>query len=191
MDNETQANIIDGIVNGDENIILAFYEEYLPQVTSFIMKNSGTLSDSKDVFQDAMVLVYQKLEEGSLKLDVPLGAYVYGVCRNLWRNRLRKKQKMVVSDDLISITGIDDSNFIEDIQRNEREAVYQKYFLKLGSTCQEILSAFFLGNSMKEIAKQRKTTHTYIRSKKYQCKKKLIEMIKKDVMYNEIKTISK
>ncbi|GAA4276093.1 RNA polymerase sigma factor [Aquimarina mytili] len=191
MNDKTQDTIINAIIKGDEKTLMAIYEECLPQVTSYVMKNSGTEADARDIFQDAMVFLYQKLEENSLELSGTVGGYIYGVCKNMWRNKIRKNKKMVISDDIISISGIDETDMLEDIYENERTAIYQKYFLKLGETCQEVLTLFFSGVSMKEIAEKKGTTDTFIRRKKYKCKKQIIEMIKKDSAYNEIKAPSK
>ncbi|WP_298544820.1 sigma-70 family RNA polymerase sigma factor [uncultured Aquimarina sp.] len=191
MSNNEQNKIIAGIVAGDQAIITAFYKKYLPQVKSFILKNSGSEKDAEDIFQDAMVFIYEKLTDDSLQLTSSLGTYTYSVCRNMWMNSLRKNKKEIQHESILSIVASDTEDITDQIEQKERSYVYQKCFLKLGPVCQEILTLFFKGLSMKDIAKQRNSTESYIRKKKFNCKKRLTELIKIDPVFEELKTDTK
>ncbi|TSE09860.1 RNA polymerase sigma factor [Aquimarina algiphila] len=191
MSNSNQDSIIEGIVVGDERIIKKFYEKHLPQVKSYILKNSGSEADAEDVFQDAMVFVYEKLENNSLQLTSSLGTFVYSVCRNLWRNKLKGNKKTVHNESILSISKANDLDIIDQINDNERRYVFQKCFLKLGTGCQELLSLFFEGVSMKDIAKQNGYSEAYTRKKKFGCKNKLVAMVKEDPIFEEIKINTK
>lgn len=187
MNNDNKDFIINGILSGDHAIIKAFYEKHLPQVKSYILKNSGSETDAEDVFQDAMVFVYEKLENNSLQLTSSLGTYVYSICRNLWLNKLKRNQKTVNHEGILSMSKASDTDIIDQISTNERRYIFQKYFLKLGMGCQELLSLFFEGVSMKDIAIQKGYSETYARKKKFKCKNQLVAMVKKDPIFEEIK----
>ncbi len=191
MNDNTQDTIINGIVEGDDIIIKAFYKKHLPQVTNYVVTNSGSITDAEDIFQDAMVFVYQKLKSDTLQLNCSLGTYIYSVSKNMWRNSLRKNRKMVISDDVLIISGVDEGHIVEEIHEKERNTLYQKYFMKLGEGCRGILELFFLGFSMKEIATQKEYTEKYARKKKFECKKKLMAMVEDDPIYEELKASSK
>ncbi|MDH7447667.1 RNA polymerase sigma factor [Aquimarina sp. 2201CG14-23] len=187
MSNNEQNEIITGIVAGNQTIITAFYKKHLPQVKSFILKNSGSEKDAEDVFQDAMVFVYEKLENNSLQLTSSLGTYIYSVCRNMWMNKLRKSKKEIQHEGVLSVVASDTGNIVDEIEKKERRYIYQKCFLKLGPACQELLTLFFNGLSMKDIAKQRNSTESYVRKKKFDCKKRLTQLVKADPIYEELK----
>jgi len=187
MSSKTQNEILAGIVAGDQIIITEFYKNNLPKVKSLILKNSGSEKDAEDIFQDAMVFVYEKLENNSLQLTSSLGTYIYSVCRNMWMNELRKSKKEIKNETILSIAASDTDDIIEEIQQKEKSYVYQKYFLQLGPVCQELLTLFFKGLSMKDIAKQRDSTESYVRKKKFNCKKRLTELIKADPVFEELK----
>ncbi|GAA4275504.1 RNA polymerase sigma factor [Aquimarina mytili] len=189
--NNTQDTIINGIISGDYIIIKEFYKKHFPQVKSYILKNSGSEADAEDIFQDAMVFVYEKLESNSLKLTSSLGTYLYSVCRNLWMNKLKKNKKMVRHEGILSVSEANDTDILEDIDKTERNYVYQKYFLKLGIGCQELLALFFKGTPMRDIAKQKGYSEAYTRKKKFECKNKLEEMIHQDPVFQELKTDAK
>ncbi len=186
MSNTKDQKILEGIVAGDEVILKTFYKNNLRYVRGYILKNSGNEADVEDVFQDALVFLYQKLKTDTLELHSSLSTYFYGVCKNIWRNRLRKNRKMVIVDDISEDTEIENPSILKEIEDKEREHVYRKYFINLSGTCREVLTLLFEGNSMKEIAKTTGYSEGYTRKKKFECKKSLIEMIEKDPIYKEL-----
>jgi len=90
--NQEKDYFIKGIGKGDDKIIRAFYQENFPKVAAFILNNKGVLADAKDVFQDAVMLIYQQHQR--IHIETSLNQYFYGICRNIWYQRLRKQQKM-------------------------------------------------------------------------------------------------
>ncbi|WP_103069539.1 RNA polymerase sigma factor [Aquimarina sediminis] len=186
MSNTEDHKIIEGIATGNKLVITAFYKKNLPYIRHYILQNSGNEEDVEDVFQDAMVFIYQKLKTDSLELQSSLRTYFYGVCKNIWRNRLRKIKKLVITEDLQTDAESIPPKIIEDIEHKEREHIYRKHFLNLSGTCREVLSLLFQGNSMKEIARITGYSEGYTRKKKFECKQSLIEMIENDPFYHEL-----
>ena len=175
-----------GILEGDPKIVSQFYSDNLPKVTRYIAKNSGDAADAQDIFQDAMILVYQKLNNRSLQLNCTLGTYVFAVCRNLWMNALRKKRKMVLNDTIMEISKDTNDSIIESLFQIEKKLLYQKHFANLGQQCKIVLKHFFDGTSMQNISKLMGYSEGYTRKKKFECKKKLLVMIEKDPLFNEL-----
>lgn len=81
--------IIQMLREGQETKAFQKLYDHLPKVEELIRKNSGKRSDAKDVFQDALVIFHQKVKN-DLQLTSSIGTYIYGVCRNLWMDELRK-----------------------------------------------------------------------------------------------------
>jgi len=189
MSVQDERNILEGISRGDEAVIKTFYRTNIGHIKKYILQNSGNEADVEDVFQDAMVLLYQKLKSNSLVVTASIHTYFYAVCKNIWRNRLRKNSKMVRKAEVLDHPEDKLSEDIsKDIEQKEREHVYRKYFSKLNDTCKKVLGLVFAGKSMKEIASEMEYSEGYARKKKFDCKKSLIEMIEKDPMYQELKT---
>lgn len=178
--------ILEGIVTGDEVIITAFYKKNLPYIRKYILRNSGNEEDVEDVFQDAMIFIYQKLKTDSLELQSSIRTYFYGVCKNIWRNRARKNKNLVITEYLPEDIEIIGPTVLKDLECKEQEYVYHKHFLNLSDTCREVLCLIFKGMNMKEIAKITGYSEGYARKKKFECKQHLIEMIEKDPAYPEL-----
>lgn len=187
MKNRQESNIVKGFLAGKENVIRLFYERNFQKIKVFIEKNSGTETDAEDVFQEAIIITYQKLRAGSLQLECSLGTYVFAVSRNIWMNTLRKRNKIRSWDKLPEISDTMQTTILEDIHTLERLALYQKYFLKLGENCQRLLGFFFSGKRMSEIADSMGYSGGYARKKKFECKKRLIEMVEQDPLYEELR----
>ncbi len=178
--------ILEGILMGNEKVIKAFYKRNYIYVKRYIVHNSGSQLDAEDVFQDGLVLIYQKLTSDTLEITGSVDTFFYGVCRNIWRNRLRRKKKFMQLDtmyDYIDQHEISYSDVLEDMERTQ---VYQKYFLKLPDSSKKLLTLFLEGKSMREIARITGYTEKYARKKKFEVKKDLMTMIEKDPMYQEL-----
>ncbi|WP_160114004.1 MULTISPECIES: RNA polymerase sigma factor [Aquimarina] len=181
--------IIAGIIEGDERILTCFYRDNIRYIQGYILRNYGNLEDVEDVFQDALVVLYQKLRSGLLEIRVPIKTYFYGICRNLWRNRLKKKEKLIIDDGQNRFEeGINDP-LIANIENQEREHLYRKHFQKLSADNKKLLYLFFEGKSMKEISIITGYSEGYTRKKKFEAKRQLLKMIEKDPMYEELRAI--
>ncbi len=191
MKKKEDHTITEGILRGDHKILKEFYKKHLPQVTAYIVNNSGDESEARDIFQDALVIVFEKLKNDNLNINCALGTYVYAVCRNLWLNRLRKRNKTIHNATLNELHFLEEETIVEDLDNAEKRAVIQKYFIKLGESCKAILALFFKGYTTQEIAKRQNFTEGYTRKRKFVCQKKLIEMAEKDPIFKELKRSSK
>ena len=185
----TQQQIIEGITTGDKKTLTAFYTHNFPAVKAYVQLNKGKLEDAEDVFQEALVLIYQKLNEGELQLRTSIHAYCFGICKNIWRNRL-KANKLVYGDIPELYLNATDVALTKEMERVEREALYRKYFIRLNSTSREIWKLFFEGKNTKDIAALLGATEGYVRKAKFDSKKKLLEMIECDPLFAELKNES-
>jgi RNA polymerase sigma factor (sigma-70 family) len=178
--------IIAGIIEGDERTLTCFYKENIEYIQRYILRNNGKPEDVEDVFQDAFIVLYQKLQLGFFELRVPIKTYFYGICKNLWRNRLRKRKKLVIYNGGNCFEEETNNLLIINIENQEREHLYRKHFHKLSTGNRKLLHLFFEGKSMKEISKIIGHSEGYTRKKKFEAKKKLLKMIEKDPIYKEL-----
>ncbi len=181
--------IITGVTQGDEKILKHFYKETMVYIRGYIIRNSGNTQDVEDVFQDAMIVLYLKLRSGLVELKSPIKTYFYGICKNIWRNRLRKQKKLLLTDSVHLFEKEVDTSFLIDIETNEREQLYRKHFQNLSLDNKKVLTLYFKGKSMKEISEITGYTEGYARKKKFEAKKSLLSMVEQDPLYEEIAVI--
>jgi len=186
MNSTKSKKIIQGIIVGDEVILKAFYKKNLPLVHKYILQHKGRPEDVEDVFQDSLVLVYHKLRNGSLQINTSIHSYFIEVCKNKWRNQVRKQQRMRYDDLLIEREPDTKESIINTLTQEDKEQLYRKHLAVLKEDHKNILQLFLEGKSMREIANITGYTEGYTRKKKFMIKQCLLGTIKKDAAYWEL-----
>lgn len=176
-------NYIDGLLKHDRKVIAAIYKNYAPSIQQLVLKKGGTVADARDVFQDALMVLYHKAKDTNFELTSQFNTFLYGTARFIW-DRKRKKMAnntMTIPEDNRYISGED---IEQDLINRERNKLFQDCFTKLGVFCQQILQLFYNQKSMAEITEQMKLKNEHTtRNRKYRCQKNLETAIKKDVRY--------
>jgi len=182
----SKESLLDGIKRQDTKVIRHIYEEYFPVIKRLILNNRGTDEDAQDVFQDALTMMYQKLEQDKLYFDCAFKTYLYAVSRNMWLMVLRKKRSDGVmlrdteaSDDL-------SETLVHDMTQARRRQVFKAHLQSLGQSCQQVLKLFFEGESLRVIASKMEFSEAYAKKKKYTCQQKLIAAIEQDSLFEEL-----
>ncbi len=179
--------ILDGIRLNDIKVLQYVYKTYYSYTKYFIINNSGHEDDAKDIFQEALVVIYRKLLDEQLTISCTFKTYLYSVCRLLWLKQLEKRK---VKNE----TSLDRENFIELADetknlsvQNEKYRLYQKYFNLLGKDCRKVLEMSLEKIPLKQIAEiMGYKSEKYAKKRKYQCKERLIKEIKKDPQFKEL-----
>jgi len=176
--------LLDGIQKQDRVVLEYIYESYYPPIQSLITRNSGSEDDAKDIFQETILIVYDKTNTDELTLQCSLKTYFYSVSKNLLFEHLRQKRKMntafVDTEDLESI----EVEMDESMHQNLEDFLYYKHFSKLTENCQKIIRMLLRKISSKEITQMMGfTSENYTNKRKHQCKESLMKKIKNDPMY--------
>ena len=177
----SDSNLIEGIKKGDSKSINYLYESYFGVVKAHILKNSGNEDDAYDIFQDALMVLYKKIQVNHIVLSSDLKGYVFGVARNLWNNQLRKMKKFTDLDKDIA-----DDLEIDKLLDIPIEQIVQRSFLKLKPDSQKVLTLHLQGYDYSQIVSEMSyKSEAYARRKKYLCKEELIAIIKADPDYKD------
>ncbi|OED39681.1 hypothetical protein AB832_03875 [Flavobacteriaceae bacterium (ex Bugula neritina AB1)] len=104
----------------------------------------------------------------------------------MWWDRLRKKDKLALHNDITSICNSITSDITEEIERCDKEYIYRKHFMKLDVKCRDLLYLLCKGKSVQEVATSLSYSEAYIRKKKFKCKECLLRMIRQDPMFKEL-----
>ncbi len=183
--NTGDQELLEGILNAERLQIERLYGDCLPGIIRYIKMNNGTEDDAKDIFQDAVMVIYKKLKSSDLVLSVSLQSYLIAICRNLWLTTLRDNRFMKIveaKEDSID----DDEDIITAMETVQKEKIFNRHFEKLGDQCRKILRLFFEKVSMKEIAGNFNTSESYIKKRKFMCKEQLTKAIKNDPAYKAL-----
>lgn len=182
--------IIEGIAHKNYNVIKSFIDENFKSMCTFVEYKGGTEVDAEDLMQDAMMVLYNIITNKKDIIKEDVNDYFFGIYNRLWQRRFRVQKndisneiKVVIYYDIID----EDADIDEHINNNERYNLYNKYINRLTKECKELFNYIFSGLSVMEAAKKLKYSIDFLYKKRSMCKKQLLENIKFDNIFNEIK----
>lgn len=181
-----ESELIDGLRKRDHNVMRTMYEYYFPMIEDLVCRNGGNREDAADVFQEGMVVTYEKVCSAKFVWSSTLKTYLFAVCRNKWLMELRRRRSKG-TDVLSDVTIADEGSIEKDVLRSERNALMRKHFANLGENCQKVMTLFFKKFSLREIALKMGFSEAYAKKRKFVCQQKLIALIADDPIYKELK----
>lgn len=152
------------------------YKDNFGKISNFVQNNSGNQADAEDLFQEAMMVLVEKLRQDDFQLTASIDTYVYAICKNLWFKKLRDKNYELSVDELQSFdffTSINDS--IED-EKSYLEKL-KGYLLKITDHCNRLIhDIFFKEKGIDQIQKDYGySTRHNAQNQKHKC----VEQIRK------------
>jgi RNA polymerase sigma factor (sigma-70 family) len=115
------------------------YKFYYPAVASYIKQNHGNNEDAEDIFQEAIMVLLQKVRQENFVLIASLKTYLYAISKNLWLKHLRDS-KIKFSDD----TNFDfEEEAFEIEQEISNSEKITSWLTRITENCQRILKAIF------------------------------------------------
>ncbi len=186
MSTYSTEKIIEGIGKQDDDVIRYIYKTIYPVIEHLVRENKGNKEDAKDLFQEALIIVFKKIKNEGLVLTCTFSTFFYSVCAYQWHKILRKRKNLPIwyvssFDGYISNPGLN-----EKIERKKME-LYDFHFNKLSKNCQKILKLHFSGVPIAEIMKKMGyTSKEHTMDRKYRCKKSLFKRIENDQTFKEL-----
>ena len=145
--------LLEGLARSDKKAIEIIYRENYNMVQSLIINNSGSTDDAKDIFQEAMIVLYEKVRSGTFELNCLIKTYVYSVSRRLWLKRLQQMNRYVPAIENLQETVPVEEEIEENERINSEFQTMEKAISSLGEPCKSLLEAYYLEKkSMQEIA---------------------------------------
>lgn len=185
----TNTHFLNALVQGDSKIILRIYKDCFPAVRKFVLRNSGKVEDAEDVFQKALIQITVRYKKDQFEIRSSFQAYLYVVCKNLWRRELNKSKLRVTSDGVVELVNneIDEATALVEQKRQE---LFIEKLQEISENCKKILTLFFAKIPYIKIAKDHGySSETVVRQRVFKCKKQLISLIKKDKRFDSLKDL--
>jgi DNA-directed RNA polymerase specialized sigma24 family protein len=121
-----------------EQAFTSLYKKAFPAVAKYVGKMGGSFEDAKDVFQDALVIFYEKSVSGGMQLQSNEQAYLLGITKHLWAKKFRVSILNSSLDVQLDIVG-DDA-----LHPSENKLMH--YLETAGQKCMDLLRAFYYDN---------------------------------------------
>ncbi len=105
----------------------------------------------KDIHQDASIICFENIENGTFKSDSELRTYIFGIGRNLIYKRNREQGKEKNTAEMVKHMNM--INKYDDVLNDKQKNLVEKALNKLEKKCKDILEAFYMySKSMKDIS---------------------------------------
>ena len=144
-------------------------------VLQFILNNNGDEDDAKDVYQESVIVVYNKIQSGDFELTSKLKTYIYSISRRIWLKKLAQQSKKTNNisefEDVIAVEEDLEQHEAKDLQFDKMDSALQQ----LGEPCKTIIQDFYINNlSMQDISEKFGYTNTdNAKTQKYKCLQRL------------------
>lgn len=163
--------LLEGLAKNDKKAVEAIYQENYNMVQSLIINNNGSSDDAKDIFQEAMIVLYEKVRSGTFELNCQIKTYVYSVCRRLWLKRLQQQNRYSAPlGDTESVVAVEEEIDGHE-QRNAEFEMMEKAINSLGEPCKSLLEAYYIQKQNMQViaASFGYTNSDNAKNQKYKC----------------------
>ena len=164
-------DLLKGLAEGDRKSIELIYKSHFNMIQTLVINNSGSTDDARDLFQEALVVLYEKVRMGSFELNCQLKTYLYSVCKRLWLKRLQQSSRYVATDTEVESTVSVEEDMAVHEKRDADYELMNKAIGSLGEPCKSLLEAYYINKmNMQDIASQFGYTNAdNAKNQKYKC----------------------
>lgn len=158
----TDQQYITALRRNDPKGIREIYRLYAGQALRWVSQHHGTADDAKDIFQEAVLAVYEKAADPAFVLTCPLGALLHVIYSRKWMDRLRQKNR----DGEVRKTG--EQRYMEEavaqadtltvaeevVAEEKRQKLLGQAFAELSELCRRLLTMLSEGTRPPEAAER-------------------------------------
>lgn len=169
---ENDQRLLKELANKNKTAIETIYRLNYPIIQSFIVKNGGDSDEAKDIFQESMIVLYEKSKSDNFSLNCLLKTYIYSICRRLWLKRLHQMQRFGAPAEIQTAEIVTIDEEIELLEKKNMDfLMMETALMKIGEPCKSILEAYYLyKKNMQEIAEEFGYTNAdNAKTQKYKC----------------------
>jgi len=187
MKDKPDYRYVKGLQNRDSVIIREIYDVFFPENKKWLLGNSGSEEDARDIFQDTLFAIYQNVHR-DFELYGSFGGYLKKIFRNKWFKQLDKRKRSPRQTDDIQV--LENHSAEDDLADNSSKLInflYKKHINLLKNDCQKIIQLKLFDNlPHKQIAEQLNYTFDTARQKYARCFRKLLDFIKNDPLTSDL-----
>ncbi|MGB0929734.1 MAG: RNA polymerase sigma factor [Chitinophagales bacterium] len=129
---------------GKKEATNSLYNEYRPFFVKWLVKKHHcSKEDAIDVFHDSIIVLYKNAQKG--KLDVmtsQLKTYLFGIGRNIFFERLRKKTP-ITSESPLELMEAAEMGIEKKLQLSDRKKMMAQLLKRMADPCKSIIYLFY------------------------------------------------
>lgn len=91
--NQPDQRYLSALCTGNSRLLDDIYRQYAREVMRWVQQNNGDTDDAKDLFQDALIAIYDRYCGHDFQMTGSFGGLVMAICRRKWFDRLAQKKR--------------------------------------------------------------------------------------------------
>lgn len=168
----------------DEKYFTKIYNEYKDNSLRFMRKMNNDFDLIKDIYQDAVIVLYEKSKDPNFKLTCSIQTYINSICRNQLLNKFKENSRFISKADEFDPNVNDWFEEFDEEKETRLSSIENalEILKEKGEKCFEILKRFFYQKqSMDQIAVELNYTNgDNVKNQKSRCQKKLKEIVQEN-----------
>ncbi len=154
----TDHRYIEALRRNDERAIREIYKQHSAQTIRWVVARGGSSADAQDIFQEALVAIFQKAQNLDFVLSCPFGALLHVICSRKWVDRIRQKGRdsgVRKAEEIRYETEADGDTLVEAeevMAEQDRHTRLRVAFLQISELCQQLLTLLSNGTKPVEAA---------------------------------------
>ena len=138
---EEEKILLQGLASEDKGAIEKIYRDHFGMVQSLVLNNNGTSDDAADIFQESMIVLFEKARSGSFELHCQLKTFIYAVSRRLWLKKLNHSQRFIApGEQMEELASVEEDMDVHE-QRQQEFSIMEMAMSKIGEPCKSLLEA--------------------------------------------------
>lgn len=171
MSNTEETELLAGLANEDKKVIERIYRDNYGMIHTMIVHNNGSSDDAADIFQEAMIILFEKSKQHDFELRCQLKTFIYSVCRRLWLKRLQSSNRFQFNlEDTEHLVFVEDDIAVHEKKQQDFQ-IMENAMGKIGEPCKSLLESYYIHKKpMQQIASDFGYTNSdNAKTQKYKC----------------------
>ena len=143
LKNQSDRETFLGLKSKDNQAYEILYKFYYPSVKNFILKNNGSEDDAKDIFQETIMVLLEKVPKDDFNLTSSLKTFIFAIGSNLWLKRLRDSNKIVKTEIGTYEKYLSDYEEVEEDMHQDNSNRVLRVLKTITNKCLVLLKAIF------------------------------------------------
>lgn len=170
------------IRKNNDQVLRVLYRKHYAMAVHLVCSNNGTEQEAKDIYQEAIIAFYERVQQSDFVLTCKIKTYIYAVCRRLWLKRLAEKKRVSAPiAEAETFVGVEEE--MMSIEENERRFSRMGEALSaLGEPCRTIIEDFYIHDLSMEMISEKfgYTNADNAKNQKYKCLQRLKKLFFRD-----------
>lgn len=155
----------------NKNAVEQLYRQHYLMIQAMVLANAGSKDDAADLFQETVIVLYEKVKSGNFELQCLLKTFLYSVARRLWLKKLQQQQRYISQPEEVAETIPVEDEIENHLKLQNDFNIMDSAMNKVGEPCKSLLQAYYLQKKHMNLIAQEfgYTNADNAKTQKYKC----------------------